>query len=334
MHLKKYIYIVIGLFMCVLAKAQDPQFTQFYANTMYLNPAFTGLTYEHRFSIALRDQWPGIKRTYRTGMFSYDYNLSDLNSGIGMFVLQDEAGTSRLKHTQGGLSYAYRFKTGKNAEVRSGLQIVMNQKRLDYTKLIFNDQFVNGANISQDALSIEKVNYVDIGAGAVYNNTNYWLGIAAKHLNQPNASLIGNIEPLPVYVNVHGGYRYIITARGSGKTKLEEFISASVHYRHEQRYDQLDIGAYYFKDFIQFGLWYRGLPYKRYKPGFGSRESISALVGLEIPDQFFKIGYSYDLTVSRLGVNNSQGAHEITLVYEVAKKKKRNKRVVVSCPKF
>lgn len=332
--MKKIIHLLVLLTAFISARAQDPQFTQFYANTMYLNPAFTGLTYEHRFSLALRNQWPGIKRTYRTGMFSYDYNLSDLNSGIGAFVLQDEAGTSRLMHTQGGLSYSYRFKTGKNAEVRAGLQLIMNQKRLDYTKLIFNDQFVSGANISQDALTIEKINYFDMGAGAVYNTNNYWIGIAAKHLNQPNTSMIGNIEPLPVYVNVHGGYRYIITARGSGKTKLEEFISASVHYRHELRYDQLDIGAYYFKDFVQFGVWYRGLPYKRYKPGFGSRESISALVGIEIPDRFFKVGYSYDLTLSRLGVNNTQGAHEVTMVYEIAKKKKRNKRVVVSCPKF
>lgn len=334
MKLKNYL-LAIWLILCAfLGVAQDPQFTQFYANTMYLNPAFTGLTYEHRFAVALRNQWPGVKRTYQTGMFSYDYNLSDLNSGIGGFVMQDVAGTSRLIHTQGGLSYSYRFKVDKNSEMRAGLQVAMNQKRLDYTKLIFNDQFISGANVSQDALQIERVNYLDIGAGAIYNTTNFWIGLAAKHLNQPNASLIANVEPLPIYFNLHGGYRYIITARGSGKTKLEEFVSASIHYRRQLRNDQLDIGAYYFKDFIQFGLWYRGLPYKRYKPGFGSRESISVLVGIEIPDRFFKIGYSYDLTVSRLGVNNSQGAHEITMVYELAKKKKRNKRVVVSCPKF
>ena len=146
--------------------------------------------------------------------------------------------------------------------------------------------------------------------------------------------MIGNTEPLPTYVTVHGGYRYIISARGSGKTKLEEFVSASINYRHENKYDQFDIGAYYFKSILNVGIWYRGLPFKRYKPGYPNRESVAILVGLEVPDKNLRIGYSYDITVSRLGLGNSFGAHEVSLVYEVAKKRKRNKRVLVSCPKF
>ena len=118
---------------------------------------------------------------------------------------------------------------------------------------------------------------------------------------------------LPVSVNVHGGYRYIISARGAGRTKLEEFVSASMQYRREQRYDQLDIGAYYFKSFINLGLWYRGLPLKHYKPGYPNRESVAILVGFEIPDRNFRIGYSYDVTVSKLGISNSQGSHEISI---------------------
>jgi len=331
----KRIAIIVSLIACMLkVAAQDPQFTQFYSTPLFLNPAFTGMTYEHRFTAAYRNQWPGIKQTYVTYMAAYDYNLSDLNSGIGGFALQDVAGTSNLTTTQFGMNYAYRIKVNKSTEIRAGLQIGMHQKKLNYTKLLFNDQLITGAATSRDGGSAEPVNYFDAGAGGLINSTNFWLGVSAKHINQPNASLVGNIEPLPVFLSVHGGYRYIISARGSNRSKIEEYVSASVHYRHELRYDQLDIGGYYFYKILNLGFWYRGLPFKKYKPGYPNRESIAVLLGLEIPDKNLRIGYSYDLTVSNLGINNTFGGHEVTLVYEIAKKRKRTKRVLVTCPKF
>lgn len=328
--------ILFILFFCSLqAFAQDPQFTQFYASPMYLNPAFTGLTYEHRFTANYRKQWPAIKHAYTTFMAAYDYNVSGLNSGIGGFFLQDEAGTSKLTTTQTGINFAYRFRVNKHSEFRAGLMAAMTQKKLDYTDLVFNSQLSDGTTSvpSPEALGIEPVSYLDIGAGGLYNSTNYWVGASAKHINEPNSSMVGNIDALPVMLSVHGGYRYIIFARAGGR-QLEEFVSASVHFRKQQKYDQLDIGAYYFKSFLNVGLWYRGLPFKKYKPGYANRESLAILIGCEIPEKNFRVGYSYDLTISRLGITNTQGSHEISLVYEVAKKKKKNKRVLVSCPKF
>ena len=332
----KLIGIIGGMVAVLGLKAQDPQFTQFYASPMYLNPAFTGLTYEHRFTANYRNQWPGIKKAFSTYMATYDYNLANLNSGIGGFVLQDRAGSSNLVTTTGGGSFAYRVKINKSSEARAGLLLSVSQKKLDYTTLVFNDQLITGAGPgnSQDARNAQPVTYVDIGLGGLYNSTNYWAGFTAKHLNQPNVSMVGNTEIVPVYLSIHGGYRFIIKARGSNKTKLEEFISASMNYRHEQKYDQFDIGAYYFKSLLNFGVWYRGLPLKKYKPGYPSRESVAILVGAEIPDKNFRVGYSYDITISRLGINNTYGAHELSVIYEIAKKRKRNRRVLVSCPKF
>ncbi len=331
---KKYCAILLIVFSGLKLLAQDPQFTQFYAAPMYLNPAFTGLTYEHRFAANYRNQWPGIKTAYNTYMASYDYNLSSLNSGIGAFVLQDRAGTSNLVTTMGGVNYAYRIKLGKYAEARGGVSLVMNQKKIDYTRLIFNDQFITGSSVSQDAVQADKISYFDMAVGGLFNSTNYWFGFAARHINQPNASMVGNIDALPVSASLHGGYRFIISARGSGKTKLEEFVSASVNLRSEQKYSQLDIGAYYFKSFVNVGIWYRGLPLKHYKLGYPNRESVALLVGLEVPDKNFRVGYSYDVTVSSLKINNTQGSHEVSIVYEIASKRKRNRKVLVSCPKF
>ena len=302
---KKFIYILIIPNSSIGLFAQEPKFTQFYAAPLYLNPAFIGLTYEHLFTANYLNQWPGIKTAFTTYMATYDYNVSNMNSGIGGFILQDRSSTSNLVTTMGGVNYAYCVKVWKYSECRGGVSLVMNQMEIDNTKLIFNHKFITGSSVSQDALALDKVSYFDLGLGALFNSTNYWIGFSGMHLYQPNESMVCNIERLTISGSIHGGYRYIITARGSGKTKLEEFVSASFNIRHELKYDQLDIGAYYFKSFVNVGLWYRGLPVKKYKPGYPNRESLALLVESEIPDKNFRVGYSYDATISNLKINNT-----------------------------
>ena len=298
---------------------------------MYLNPAFTGVTYEHRMILNYRNQWPGVKTAYQTYMASYDYNMSDLNSGLGINIMQDRAGTAGLTHTQFGLNYAYHFKISKFSEIRLGANLNYNLKRIDFSKLKFNDQITTGSIVSFDAINYEPLSYVDFAAGALLNSTEYWAGLSAKHLTQPNSSLVGDRVPLPLTISLHGGYRFIIEQKSK---ELKRYVSPALNYRHQQKNDQLDIGLYYYHLPLNVGIWYRGLPFKTYAPTYSSRESIALLIGFDITDYNLRIGYSYDLTLSRLGVANSLGAHEISAVYEIAQKRKRNKRVLVSCPKF
>lgn len=323
--------MILGLLFSFALKAQDPQFTQFYAAPIYLNPAYTGATYEHRFVANYRNQWPGISKAYQTYMASYDYNLSDINSGIGINVMQDRAGTAGLVHTQFGVNYAYHFKVSKFSEIRMGANLTYNMKRIDFSKLKFNDQITTGASTSIETSAYEKLNFMDFAAGALLNSNKYWLGFSAKHLTQPNSSLIGDIVPLPVSTSLHGGYRFIIEQ----KTKdLTRYVSPAFNYRHEQKYDQLDIGVYYYHLPINVGLWYRGLPFKKYAATYASREAVAVLVGFDLSEYNLRVGYSYDITVSKLGISNSMGAHEVSIIYEVARKKKRNKRIIITCPKF
>ena len=66
-----------------------------------------------------------------------------------------------------------------------------------------------------------------------------------------------------------------------------------------------------------------------------NNDAIAVLVGLSIPDRNFRIGYSYDVSISRLAANTG-GAHEISIIYEAAsrKKKRRSRRFLVPCAKF
>ena len=82
------------------AKAQDPEFSQYYAAPLYLNPAFTGTTIDHRFMANYRNQWPNVARGYESYAFSYDYNMDYYNSGVGFMAVVDKAGTAGMKSSQ------------------------------------------------------------------------------------------------------------------------------------------------------------------------------------------------------------------------------------------
>ena len=119
-------------------------------------------------------------------------------------------------------------------------------------------------------MNYQRLSYMDFAAGALLNSTKYWLGLSANHLTQPNASLTGDRVPLPLTVSLHGGYRYIIEKKSKD---LSRYISPAFNFRHQQKYDQLDIGLYYCHLPLNVGFWYRGLPFKKYKYSSKLRES-------------------------------------------------------------
>ena len=57
---------------CMKLNAQDPKFSQFYANPIYLNPAFAGTNVCGRLHLNIRDQWPAIQGAYAAYSASYD----------------------------------------------------------------------------------------------------------------------------------------------------------------------------------------------------------------------------------------------------------------------
>ena len=66
--------------------AQDTQFSQYYNSTLYLNPAFTGTGMDTRVGVNYRLQWPGLGSPFKTYSVWADYNMTSVNSGIGMLL--------------------------------------------------------------------------------------------------------------------------------------------------------------------------------------------------------------------------------------------------------
>ena len=102
---KLFVGVFILLFISMQSNAQDPAFSQFYANPLYLNPAFTGATPKGcpRVNFNYRDQWPGIERTFVTYSASWDQHVDAVGGGLGVLVTQDRAGAGRLNTSQASL---------------------------------------------------------------------------------------------------------------------------------------------------------------------------------------------------------------------------------------
>jgi type IX secretion system PorP/SprF family membrane protein len=311
--------------------AQDAHFTQFYATPTYLNPAFAGTTVQSRLGMIYRNQWPSIPGAFVTYNVAFDHYLSDLNSGIGLIVLNDRAGSGALRYTSATLQYAYEIELKRKVFIRPALQVGYVTHAVDYSKLVFGDQLARGGTVgTYEYLDGRSVSYADMGTGVLFYTPKLWLGMSLDHLNEPNQSLLLRESALPRKFSMHGGYRFAI--RTAVIKDHPQSIVAAFNYRSQADYDQLDLGAYFEREPFFAGLWYRGIPLlKAYQQGYQNNDAVAILLGVSINEM--RIGYSYDLTISRLA-GYTAGSHEISLVFEMAdrrKKKALSKRRVIPC---
>jgi type IX secretion system PorP/SprF family membrane protein len=315
--------------------AQDAQFSQFYAAPSYLNPAFTGVTAQHRAVLNYRHQWPTIPGAFTSYNFAYDYNADALKSGIGIAVTRDNAGSGALRYTNIAGSYAYQININNTFFINPGVQVGMTTRDLDIDRLVFGNQMQNGGlqgAPNATYYNYQKTKYYDINSGVLAYNKLFWAGFAVHHLNEPNQSLLGVESRLPRKYSLHGGYRFRLYNIYS--TKWDKSVLAAFNYKAQDKFDQLDLGMYYEQSPMIVGVWYRGIPMlKGYQPGYQNNDALTVLVGVIL--EKFRIGYSFDSTISKL-VYRTGGSHEISLVYEIANKKRRVKqnKKRVPCAKF
>lgn len=158
------------------AFAQDMHFTQFFSAPLYLNPAFTGANVCSRISTTYRNQWPGISKTYKSYLLSADHYIARYNIGIGLLFGNDVAGTGDLKTTIINPMFAYEIKVNRKYSARFGVQAGVGLKSINFNALIFGDQIARGGNVASLETPTQSRTYFDIGAGALFYSTKYWIG--------------------------------------------------------------------------------------------------------------------------------------------------------------
>jgi type IX secretion system PorP/SprF family membrane protein len=314
--------------------SQDPQFSQFYSNYLYLAPSFAGLTEKNRIAVNYRNQWPEIKYGYQTYSVSFDKYIEKFRSGLGILIFQDVAGSGRLRTTSVGLQYSYDFRITENWHVRPGLHFNYTERGIDFEKLLWNDQISASGNspVSAELVPMEKADDIDFSTSVLTYSDRFWLGASVDHLLRPNQSLYfyddedGNPAKVPVKYSLFGGVKFI---RPEHLLRpIPTSIQLAFLYRQQQQFRQLDLGVYWYHSPLVAGIWYRGIPL--YKEVF-NRDALTALVGIKTKNM--NIGYSYDFTISKM-IAKTGGAHEVSISYTFKTKPLKHKIKAVPCPEF
>ncbi len=332
--MNRFLNIALLWLLAMGTQAQDQQFTQFYAVPTAVSPSFAGASIQSRVSMQYRNQWAAIPGGFNSGNITFDQFMPNLNSGIGMLVSYDQAGSGALRSSTVAVQYAYEARIKRNLFFRPSLQLGYGQKSIDFEKLTFYDQLVReGDEASLEAGTVRPVNYYDMGAGMLLYSPKLWLGVSAFHNNAPDVSLYDSQKtPLARKLSVHGGYR--IRLKGNSLRKLDHYMVVAANYLAQQQFDQLDLGFYYEFSPMILGMWYRGLPMKSNSYGYFNHDALAFVLGFQAGN--YKVGYSYDITVSKLGIASSGGSHEVSLVYQWANKhNQRAKKIrIMPCAKF
>ena len=327
---KRITYLLVLSFIIITDSfGQDPTFSQFYANALYLSPSFAGATNEYRLAVNSRDQWPAVPGVFNTYSISFDKALTNFNSGIGVLATYDVAGSGNLSTTNIGLLYSYDFNINKEWHIRPGVNFKFYYLGLDIGKLVFNSQITgSGTSPSVTPPPFDNVADVDFATSALVYNERTWAGFTLDHLLKPKTSFYGNDATVPVKFNFYGGAQILKKTRL--RQKMQEVLSVALNFQKQGKFYQSDLGLYYYKDPLIFGIWYRGIPFATSQVG----DAIIGLIGIKTSQ--LHIGYSYDFTISSL-IGSTGGAHEISLVYEfnnlsLGQQKKRIRSI--PCPEF
>ncbi|MGM0943785.1 MAG: PorP/SprF family type IX secretion system membrane protein [Bacteroidota bacterium] len=343
--LRKILGMLLLVGIGLISKAQDVQYSQFYAAPLYLNPALTGASELTRIGVNYRNQWPGLDYSFNSFSAYIDHYIFDYNSGIGLIFNANREGLANLSTNEIGLSHAYRLRISEDTYFRLGGQVSYMQRDAFFSDLVFGSQIdiinggVNGITDELDGVPIDsRYSFFDFAFGGMFYTKNIWLGASAHHLTEPNVSFVeGQVSRLPMKLSLQGGIKFDLTGgRRDYFTHAfqERAISFAFNYKQQDPFNQLDIGTQIYLDPLVLGLWYRGLPTKNELP---NNESVIALVGVSLPTGL-DIGYSYDVTVSKLNQRNSGGAHEVSVTYSFlwgGDPNKRNQKArVIPCFRY
>jgi type IX secretion system PorP/SprF family membrane protein len=336
---KVLLFFTIALYLMNPARAQDPHFSQFFASPLTLNPAMTGLfSGDFRVSGNYRSQWRSISTPFTTGTAAVDFgilknvlNYTDI-WGVGIMAMYDRTGGGALTSTYLSFSTAYHkgLDPEGNHTLAVGLQGTLVQKRLDQTKLVFENQIDNNgynpAIPSGESFVNPTISYFDPNIGILYNglvgeSSNIYVGASYYHITQPTETFMAqNNNRLTSRYTVHGG--------GSVPVNGANRIHFSALYMKQSTASEFSFGGAYGFNLngddenpttFYLGSWYR------------LKDAINPYVGLEING--FTIGASYDTNVSTLKpASNYRGGMELSIIY--IHRRNEGSKYRTLCPRF
>lgn len=292
-------------------QAQDPVFTQSYANRLYLNPAFAGTDTVQHLGVNVRDFWPNISGSSIMYSISYDRNIFDSTWGMGIIA--------NTEHTNGGLLITNNIDVAFAKQIHIGLFTLsigfeggMHEKTIQFGRMVFGDEIdpITGFIYpGPESGTRNDVTVPDFSAGLLGYGKNYFAGFAISHITQPDESFVAGTSPLPLKFTVNAGYIIPIGSFTFTPTAL---------YENQQNFSMEMLQWYLTKGRFTFGAGYR----------FGD----AILLTFGYKNKWMQAGYSFDYTTSVLGIS-SGGCHEISFVSLLHYNSTRLRKVSgINCP--
>ena len=308
---KQNIILLLFVILTNVAYSQDISFSQFYANPLYLNPAFTGSVGVPRVALQYRNQWSGFDNAFTTYSAAFDMPVQKLQGGIGGYVINDSQADGILNTLQLNLSYSVFIQLSENYRLHGALQAGFNQNSLNTNKLIFADNLDpnygnHGSSAELATLTDPNYSFVDFSSGVLMYSKRLFYGIAVHHLTEPNQSFYtGNedVAKLDRKYTAHFGARLPVYLYGHNRKKFD--ISPQLIVQSQGQFQQLNYGIFATKRGLTVGTWFR--------QNFGFRyDAVIFMVGFM--KKSWQFNYSYDFTISGLRAD-SGGTSEISLTF-------------------
>ncbi|HEX8357296.1 MAG TPA: PorP/SprF family type IX secretion system membrane protein [Segetibacter sp.] len=310
---------LIALGLQIHAAAQDLHFSQYFNAPLLVNPANTGFIPDgdYRLGVNYRNQWANIGNPYKTFSAYGDGQIFGDRFengwiGVGGALLRDVAGSGNLTNTRAFGSIAYHQAVGLGSLVSAGFNIGYVNKRVDFTKLTFDNQW-NGKFFDISAPSGEpfvsnQVNYFTLQAGvnyAYYPNENTYLnvGVSASNINRPRESFFS-----PGLTDDRIATRLTTFVNGSFRASDAWIVNPNVYVSKMSTAWEVVAGGNAQRNLsgdgntqLIMGAYYR------------VSDAIIPVVGFQ--QNGYKLTFSYDATASSLkNYNQSRGAYEFSIV--------------------
>jgi type IX secretion system PorP/SprF family membrane protein len=283
---------------------QDPQFTQFMHNKLIYNPGYAGTSDAICSNVLYRQQWVSFPGAPRTALLSFDMPLGSLPIGVGLNVMSDQLGFDKSLFAR--LAVSYRKVIGAGT-LGLGIDAGILQKSFDGAWITPDGNGVQdnsipgytsgtGTNVATNS-GLNKMTY-DLGFGAYYTIANkFYVGLSSTHLSAQDVKANSNIKyALARHYYIMSGYTFDLTP--------EHAVTPNINIKSDGTSTQLDLNVtYMFDKTYWFGLTYR------------MQDAIAPMLGAKfLPNKSLKVGYSYDVTTSKMR-GHSSGSHEIMIGY-------------------
>lgn len=302
---------------CLLGGAlqgqQLTQYTQYVFNHFSVNPAVAGSKDCLDMRLGFRKQWVGFDGAPTTGWFSLHGTIRAKGKpfqpnkhGVGIFMEADEAGNwgySRLL-----LAYAYHLQMSKDYYLSFGVFGGMQQMKFNFgnaTLTNYDDPAMTGR---ASVLVVP-----DITPGIWFYNRSTWGGISMHNVLGNRIDGIGSDARLSRHIMLSAGHRFRMGPKMA-------FIPSALIKKAPGAPIAFDLnGMAEWGRVIGLGVGYR------------SGDAMVAMMKVGFL-KYFQLGYSYDITTSRLRLGSSN-THEVILAITPCDKTNAGRRMI-SCPAF